>query len=143
MEHKKGVGVWTSQCDISSSGNMTTNCTIASAGLIQGFSLTVTGSLPVSALTPTLPGVHLNSYGGYAHIDFAGSSSGGGYLDSGTAGTDYKGRMVYRNSSNQFEWYINSSGIIKMALAAGGLYVGGTFVSASHETIEMERATIG
>ena len=32
-----GVGVWTSQCDISSIGNMTTNGTITSAGLIIMF----------------------------------------------------------------------------------------------------------
>ena len=59
------------------------------------------------------------------------------------SGTDMKGRMVSRNSSNQFEWYINSSGTIQMTVAAGGLYVGGTLVSASDKTIEMERETIG
>ena len=32
-----GVGVWTSQCDISATGNMTTNGTITSGGLINFF----------------------------------------------------------------------------------------------------------
>ena len=31
---QSGVGVWTSQCDISSTGNITTNGTITSAGNI-------------------------------------------------------------------------------------------------------------
>ena len=131
-----GVGVWTSHCDISSTGNISTNGTITSAGLIQGFSLTVTGSSPSSVLTPAIAGVHINNFGGYAHIDLAGSSSGGGYLDFGNAGADYKGRMVYRNASNQFEWYINSSGTIRMSLAAGGLYVGGTLVSSSDKRLK-------
>ena len=78
-----GVGIWTSQCDISSTGNMTTNGTITSAGLIQGFSLTVTGASPSSVLKPAIAGVHINNVGGYAHIDLAGSSSGGSYLDFG------------------------------------------------------------
>ena len=70
---------------------MTTNGTITSAGLIQGFSLTVTGSSPVSALTPTVAGVHLNNYGGYAHIDLAGAkTSSGGYIDFTIAGTDMR-----------------------------------------------------
>jgi hypothetical protein len=100
---KTGVGVWTSQCSISSTGNMTANGTIALAGLIQGFALTVTGSSPVSALTPTVAGVHLNNYGGYAHIDLAGANtSTGGYIDFTVAGTDAKGRFVYRHASSQF-----------------------------------------
>ena len=49
---------------------------------------------------------------------------------------DMKGRMVYINSSNQFEWYINSTFIINMPLAAGGLYVGGTLVSASDKRLK-------
>jgi hypothetical protein len=91
-----GVGVWTSQCDISSTGNMTTNGTITSAGLIRGFSLSITGESTATALTPTVAGVHLNNYGGYAFIDLAGTSSSGGYIVFTTAGTYMKGRMVYR-----------------------------------------------
>ena len=56
-----GVGVWTSQCDISSTGNMTTNGTISSAGLIKGFSLSITGASTSAALTPTVAGVHLSN----------------------------------------------------------------------------------
>ena len=55
------VGAWTPQCSISPTGNMSTNGTITSAGLLNCFSLTVTGDSPVSALTPTVAGVHLNN----------------------------------------------------------------------------------
>jgi hypothetical protein len=40
-----GVGVWTSQCDISSTGNITTNGTIASTGNIS-----TSGSITASGI---------------------------------------------------------------------------------------------
>ena len=120
-----GTTGWTDKCVIGPAGDM------AAVGTITGGSLSIIGQSTSSILTPTVAGVHINNYGGYAFIDLAGSSTGGGYLDFGTNGVYYKGRMVYRTASNQFEWYINSSGSINMALAAGGLYAGGTLVSAS------------
>ena len=68
-EHKRvfsvgdqtAVGVWTPQCSISSTGNMTTNDTITSPGLINGCSLSVPGDSPASALIPIVAGVHLNN----------------------------------------------------------------------------------
>ena len=134
-----GVGVWTSQRDISATSNITTNGTITSAGLIQGFALTVTGSSPVSAFTPTVAGFHLNNCGGYAHIDLAGSStSTGGYIDFTVAGTDSQGRMVYRHASSQFEWNIADRGTPKMTLKSSGLYIGATLVSASDKRLKFK-----
>ena len=71
---------------ISSVGNITTN------GSLLGLSLSITRSSPVSASTPTVAGVHLNNYSGNAHIDLAGSSSGGGCIDFTIVGTV---RMAY------------------------------------------------
>jgi hypothetical protein len=133
---QRGVGVWTSQCDISSIGNMTTKGTITSAGLIKGLSLSITGESTVAALKPSVAGVRANYYAGYAFIDLAGASNGGGFIDFTTAGTDMKGRMLYRNSSSQFEWNIADNYTAKMTLQAGGLYLGGTLVSASDKRLK-------
>ena len=57
------------QCSISSAGNILTSGTITSTRLIQGCSLTIIRNSPSSALVPTVASVHLNNFGGYAHID--------------------------------------------------------------------------
>ena len=64
---------------------MATNGTITSVGLMNGFSLSLTGESTSAALTPIVAGVLLNSNGGYACIGVAGSSSGGGHIDFATA----------------------------------------------------------
>ena len=96
----------------------------------------ITGSSPVSAITPTVAGVHLNNYGGNAHIVLAGSSSGSGYIDFRISGTDMNGRFMYSFSTSQFDWFIASSFTSKMTLKSGGLYLGATLVSASDKRLK-------
>ena len=76
--------------------------------------MSATRDSPASALIPTVAGVHLNSYGGYAFIDLAVSSSGGGIIDFTTVGTYMKGRLVYRSASSQFEWMVDDTFTAKM-----------------------------
>ena len=78
----------------------------------------------MSALIPSVAGVHLNNSEGY---DLAGANtSSGGYIDFTVAGTDMKGRMVYRHASSQFEWMIADNGTAKVTLKFGVLYLGAT-----------------
>ena len=107
-----GVGVWTSQCDISSTGNITTN------GTITGFGLSITGtSGPSSLLTPTVTGVHINNYGGYSHIDLAAPT--GCYIDFTHAGADSRARMIYTHSTSTFDWSIGVLLHLKCPLRQG------------------------
>ena len=81
--------------------------------------------------------MHLNTYGGYAHIDLAGANtSSGGYIDFTLARTYYKGRMVYIHAGSQFEWMIADSGTPKMTLKSAGLYLGATLVSATDKRLK-------
>ena len=62
------VGVWTPQCSISPTGNMTTNGTLTSAEIITCGAISVTGSSTSASLIPTVAGIHGNNYGGYAFL---------------------------------------------------------------------------
>ena len=53
-----------------------------------------------------------------------------------TAGTDMKGRMLYRNSSSQFEWNIVDRFTAKMTLKSAGLDLGAALVSASDKRLK-------
>ena len=83
-----GVGVWTSQCDISSTGNITTNGTITSAGY-----LAVTGTTG----RPTVPsamGCYLGCDNGtHAALELCGIN--GAYVEFTTPGVDFKGNFQY------------------------------------------------
>ena len=52
------------------------------------------------------------------------------------AGTDAKGRFVYRHASSQFEWMIADSLTAKMTLKSVGFYLGATLVSASDKRLK-------
>ena len=80
------------------------------------FSLSITCESTSTALTPSVAGVHANNYCGYAFIDLAGQSTGGGYIDFTSVGTYMKGRMVYRSASSQFEWMVADNFTANMTL---------------------------
>ena len=82
-----GVGVWTSQRDISSTGNMTTNRTITATGAISGGTITSTGYLAVTGTSgrptvPTVQGCFIGSQkGGHIAIELTSATGGLSYTD--------------------------------------------------------------
>jgi hypothetical protein len=91
-----GVGVWTQQCGISSTGNITTNGTITSTGNITSSAGNVTGKTGIfntisctgtlASVVPTVSGVHAGLLNDYAVIEMP--ATNGGYIDIGIAGSD-------------------------------------------------------
>lgn len=57
--------------------------------------------------TPTTAGVHISQTGGYARVELADTT--GGYLDFTSAGTDYKGRIIYTHSNNNMQFINNGA----------------------------------
>ncbi|MFM7985287.1 MAG: hypothetical protein ACKPKO_38810, partial [Candidatus Fonsibacter sp.] len=58
------------------------------------------------------------------------------YIDFTEPNVDFKGRIIYSNGANDFQFCINSVSTAKMTLNSSGLSVGGTFVSASDKRLK-------
>jgi hypothetical protein len=54
-------------------------------------------------------GIHAYYESNYAQLQLNGATTGGSLIDFSTSGTDYKGRIVFRNATNQFEFVTDSS----------------------------------
>ena len=53
------------------------------------------------------------------------------YIDFTAPSVDYRGRVIYEHSSNNFRCVDASSLTVRMQLNSTGLYVGGSLVSSS------------
>ena len=138
MEHKRESVYGHRSATYHQLVNISTNGTISATGAISGGSITSTGVLAItgtlSAVLPTVSGVHTGSYSGYAAMYF--TAPNGAYIDFTAVGSSTKGRMMYTRSTDQYDWYIVSSSPSKMTLMAAGLYVGATLVSASDKRLK-------
>jgi predicted heme/steroid binding protein len=108
------------------------NTTINSSGL-SSVGGTFSSNVYVSggAITNTGNGVHLFYESTYAQIQLNGTLTGGSLIDFSTSGTDYKGRIIYRNATNQFEFNTNSVGTPALILASTGAATFSSSVTAS------------
>jgi hypothetical protein len=145
-----GVGVWTAQCDISSTGNISTNGTITSTGNITSSAGNVTGKTGIfntisctgtlASVTQTVSGVHAGLLNDYAIIEMP--ATNGGYIDIGIAGSDYKGRLLYSNSSNAWTWRVGGTITSVMTLNSSGLSVVGTITPSSDKRLKFNEKPI-
>ncbi|MFM7982788.1 MAG: hypothetical protein ACKPKO_26040, partial [Candidatus Fonsibacter sp.] len=127
---------WCNQCrhhlkcgsSITAAGSIT-----SSTGTLTGRSLVTTGTIGRPQI-PTAQGCYISqASSGYTAIELV---SGVGttyqtYIDFTEPNIDFRGRIIYTNGTNDFQFCINSVSTAKMALNSSGLSVGGTFVSAS------------
>ncbi|MFM7989696.1 MAG: hypothetical protein ACKPKO_61325, partial [Candidatus Fonsibacter sp.] len=145
------VGHITSQGDISSVGSISVGTTLsaggtistvgnitASAGTITGRSLAVTGTTGRLQI-PTAQGCYIGqASSGYTAIELV---SGVGttyqtYVDVTEPNVYFRGRIIYRNGTNDFQFCINSVSTVNITLNSSGLSVDGTFVSASDKSLK-------
>jgi hypothetical protein len=91
-------------------------------GGLNGTSASFSSNFYVSGGTNTNVGNGIHAYyeSNYAQIQLNGESAAGSLIDFSTSGTDYKGRIVYRNATNQFEFNTNGNGTPVLTLASGG-----------------------
>jgi hypothetical protein len=91
-------------------------------GALNGTSASFSSNFYVSGGTNTNVGNGIHAYyeSNYAQIQLNGDSAAGSLIDFSTSGTDYKGRIVYRNATNQFEFNTNGNGTPVLTLASGG-----------------------
>ena len=92
--------------------NGTTAITIDTSQNVGIGTSSPTSSLVVSGAAqsiPTVNGVHLGTQSGYATMEMVGTSGTGSLIDFTQSGTDYKGRILYDNTSNFFTFATNSS----------------------------------
>jgi len=138
-----GVGVWTSQRDISSTGNITTNGTIASTGNIAtSGSITASGNVTCNVgtfnwlrctassgrpITPTTYGAYLGNDGAaYSALELVCDTVG--YIDVTTPNNDSKARYGFHIPSQYWYWSIGPTE--RMRLTATTLTVNGSAVSS-------------
>ncbi|MFM7827462.1 MAG: hypothetical protein ACKO82_07620, partial [Acidimicrobiaceae bacterium] len=128
------VGSISSGTTLSASGTISTSGNItASAGTITGRNLAITGTSG-RPQTPTAQGCYIGqSSVGYTAIELVSAvgTTFQTYIDFTEPNVDFKGRIIYSNGANDFQFYINSVTTAKMTLNSSGLSLGGTFVSAS------------
>ena len=55
----------------------------------------------------------------------------------------FRGRVIYTNGTNDFQFCINSEFTAKMTVNSSGLSVGGTFVSASGQRLNFNEKPLG
>ena len=70
-------------------------------------SLHISGSSGVSA--PSGSGLFMGVDNGYANIQMNGATNAGSFIDFSSTGTDYRGRIIYFNSSDSMQFYTNGS----------------------------------
>jgi hypothetical protein len=89
-------------------------------GALGGTSATFSSNFYVSGGTNTNVGNGIHAYyeSNYAQIQLNGAT--GSLIDFSTSGTDFLGRIVYTNATNQFEFKTNSSGTSALTLASTG-----------------------
>jgi hypothetical protein len=95
---------------------------------------TFSSNLYISGGTNTNVGNGIHAYyeSDYAQIQLNGTSTGGSLIDFATSGSDYFGRIVYRNTTNQFEFNTNAVGTPALTLtSAGNATVSGTVTGSS------------
>jgi hypothetical protein len=78
---------------------------------LNGTSAVFSSNFYVSGGTNTNVGNGIHAYyeSNYAQLQLNGANTGGSLIDFSTSGTDYNGRIVFRNATNQFEFVTDSS----------------------------------
>jgi hypothetical protein len=103
---------------------------------LSGYTLDVNGTgrfssnFYVSGGTNTNVGNGIHAYyeSNYAQIQLNGAT--GSIIDFSTSGTDFLGRIVYTNATNQFEFKTNSAGTAALTIASTGAATFSSSVSA-------------
>jgi hypothetical protein len=98
---------------IDSAGNVGIGTSTPSSGL--------TVAAPIG--TPSGNGVFLGTDGNYGAMQFNGSA--GGFIDFSTSGTDFKGRIIYDNTTNFMSFYTNTAEAMRIN-TSGKVFMGTT-----------------